>query len=92
MSDIHNIIAALQTLGGNIETPEEGDTMAEMIFQTKCLCLDAADKLTCLAKASEGLAKKYYSIKRRKLELEEELAALKTEKAFWQQIHETNNY
>lgn len=68
----HNIFLALRTLGQNIEVPAPEDTMAEMVYQTKALCLDAADRLECLSKAATGLARgrKYWKTRAKKAEEE----------------------
>lgn len=67
-----NIYLALRTLGGNIAVPAPDDTMSEMVLQTSGLCLDAADRLETLAKATTGLAagRKYWKTRARMAEQE----------------------
>lgn len=73
----HNIFHALRTLGENIELPAPDDTMAEMVLQTKALCLDAANRMECLAKAATGLARGRRYWKTRAKKAEEEVAIAK---------------
>lgn len=72
----HNIYRALRTLGSNIQPPAPDDTMAEMVAQTKALCLDAADRMECLAKAADGLARgrRYWKLRAKKAEEEVQIA------------------
>ena len=74
----HNIFHALRTLSANIEPPAPDDTMAEMVYQTKALCLDAANRLECLTKAVFGLARgrKYWKTRAKKAEQEVVIAKM----------------